>query len=143
MRIKKVLVPIDYSPGSLSALRKAVEVVEQLDASLEILHVLDVPGGHARRDLEHFVSPVLKKGRRVQVHIEQGDAPWVIARVAEREGYDLIVMGTHGRSGVRRALLGSVAEEVVRRSPVPVLTVRIGDDATARPPASRRMRKRR
>ena len=86
-------------------------------------------GGMLRREGEEALAAVGSvAGDRVPVEtaVFEGSPSRKIVRYAEREGCDLIVMGTHGRGGIDRLLLGSVAERVVRSSEVPVLTVRVG-----------------
>lgn len=126
MKIRRILAPIDYSPGSLAALEQASWLGIRLGADVDVMHVVDQPGSAPAQDLESFVSLIERKEPiRLNVRIERGDPASVIVRVADTEGYDLVVMGTHGRTGVRRTVLGSVAEKVVRLSPIPVLTVRL------------------
>ena len=79
---------------------------------------------NAQVALDALVARYSDRVSMAPVRIEIGDARDVIDRVAELIGADLIVMGTHGRRGVRRMLLGSIAESVVRSAPCPVLTVR-------------------
>jgi nucleotide-binding universal stress UspA family protein len=78
----------------------------------------------AQAALEERAARVRDRVTVAPVRLEVGDARDVIDRSAEQIGADLIVMGTHGRRGIRRALLGSVAESVVRTAPCPVLTMR-------------------
>jgi nucleotide-binding universal stress UspA family protein len=85
----------------------------------------------ADKDLHDFVDAAGGHGGRVTVHVTMGDAVSGILTHAARHGSDLIVMGTNGRSGVARAVLGSVAERVVRESSIPVLTVPPSADAPA------------
>jgi nucleotide-binding universal stress UspA family protein len=79
----------------------------------------------AQTELRDFASKTLKDAVPVPVHIAVGKPAEEILRVAREEKVDLIVMGTHGRTGVRHLLLGSVAEDVTRHAPCPVFTVRI------------------
>jgi nucleotide-binding universal stress UspA family protein len=83
----------------------------------------------ADTELHDFAEQNLKGTRPVQVKVAVGKPAEEILRVAREEKVDLIVMGTHGRTGVRHLLLGSVAEDVSRHAPCPVFTVRIGFDA--------------
>lgn len=137
--IRRILVPTDFSPCSAAALRYALELAEQVDAEVDLLHVLppdedppsvDSPPSGATPPTSfdaalHELGP--EKVLRVRTLLERGDPADVIMRVAREVGHDLVVMGTHGRSGVAYLLLGSVAERVVRRAPCPVLTLRDGD----------------
>jgi nucleotide-binding universal stress UspA family protein len=140
---RTILVPVDFSEGSHAALDYAVDLAAKLEAKLYILHVVALPGlgvpelGAALapsvidsivRDSEAELAK-LADARRPNAQIADtllrtGDARDVIIHTAEQIAADLIVMGTHGRRGVRRALLGSVAESVVRSSACPVLTIR-------------------
>ena len=151
---KKILVPVDFSPSSLLALETAIELAARFGATFELLHVWEPPpvygpdalvagGGalyaeledHTRRaagkEMEELVERLRLRGHReIRAHIERGIPSAVIVAFA-KNGYDLVVMGTHGRTGFSRFVAGSVAEKVVRLSPVPVLTIRNPDQAGA------------
>ncbi len=105
--VNLILVPIDFSPGSESAAAYAFWLAGRLGARLRVLHVF---GG-----LGHASAGVAPDVRRDLIAAEQE---------AREAGADLIVMGTHGRSGLRRMVLGSVAEQVVRSAHCPVLTLK-------------------
>jgi universal stress protein A len=141
--ISRILVPVDFSPCSRAALDYAAELADRSDARVEVLHVhepasyvapplavlqtslprrADETRGDVLRELQGFVGHAHD---HVGVRVENGLPGDVIAAVAKQGSFDLIVMGTHGRSGFERALLGSVAETVMRRAPVPVLTLRM------------------
>ncbi len=146
--IARILVPTDFSATSDTALGYAITVAKQFGASLHLLHVVDDPfvGGAFGSEVYitsvpamrvHLVDeaasklarllPLCKRvGARTEVRV--GKPADVIREVAEEHGVDLIVMGTHGRTGIAHLLLGSVAEKIVREAPCPVLTVR-GDAA--------------
>lgn len=152
---KKILVPVDFSPSSLAALDTAIELAARFGASFELLHAWEAPavyapnllvaGGallyaeledHTRRiagkEMEELVASLQRRGfRDIRAHVERGFPPAVIVEMAAKNGFDLIVMGTHGRTAFSRFLAGSVAEKVVRLSSVPVLTVRHPDSAGA------------
>ena len=143
---KKILVPVDFSEASRRALEQALQLGKVCAAQVDLLHVweppnylspdimLSVPGWSAI-SLEDF--SVREARKAVQLFLEQSDHPSLalttridsgepsatILRVA-KEGYDLVVMGTHGHSRLHQFFLGSVAHRVVAESPVPVLTVR-------------------
>ncbi len=134
----KILFPTDYSDCSIEAIRYAVTLAGSAGGSLLVLHVVEpispylVPESPAaeNRHREEFMA-VLQKLLSEQPSVTcdeetiiMGDPVATIVRVAEEENVDLIVMGTIGRTGVKRMLLGSVAEEVVRRAPCPVLTLK-------------------
>ena len=140
---KNILVPTDLSPGAEEALDYACELARQFGATIHLLNVIAIPAlgvpelGVAmassvidslvkdnQEALEALAERKCVKAKMGQHLLRTGDARDVIPNVAEEIGADLIVMGTHGRRGLSRALLGSVAEYIVRTSHVPVLTVR-------------------
>jgi nucleotide-binding universal stress UspA family protein len=143
--VSRILVPVDFSPCSRAALDYAVELAEQMSAAVDVLHVAE-PTGYAGpealmlapdaargpwaesradvlRELDGFVGP--SRARVRDVRAESGLPADLIASVAKEGGYDLIVMGTHGRSGLSRLVVGSVAEAVMRRASIPVLTLKL------------------
>jgi universal stress protein A len=147
MDIQRILVPVDYSDHSKHALEYAAGLASRFGAKIDVVHVWDrpsyvpdtliVPKGEtmprsltdliregAEREMDEFLaSATLPKDVAVAHHLESGEpASTLIKRFGEHP-CDLLVVGTHGRSGVRHLLLGSVAEKLVRLSPVPVLTV--------------------
>lgn len=142
--IHTILCATDLSLASRNALALAAGLARDYKAGLEIVHVVQLPAavygevftelaeeGYTERawaDLRAFVPTDL--GVPVQLRVEEGDAATEIVRVAEEIKSDLIVLGTHGRTGLSRLLLGSVAEQVLRRAPCPVLTVRTPVPAT-------------
>lgn len=123
LRVREILFPTDYSDISANAGRTAAQIARHFGARLHVMHVVPpvtdpgpadaLPRAIADLDPGVDVVPVLTNGRPARE----------IAAYARRHRIDLIVMGTHSRTGVSRALLGSVAEGVVRRVPCPVLTV--------------------
>jgi nucleotide-binding universal stress UspA family protein len=140
---KNILVPTDLSEGAEEALDYACELARKLDATVHLLNVIGIPAlgvpelGVALtstvidsivRDnqaaLEQLVETKRSSARFGDIMLRTGDARDVINHTAKEIVADLIVMGTHGRRGVSRALLGSVTETVVRTAPCPVLTVR-------------------
>jgi nucleotide-binding universal stress UspA family protein len=148
--IKKILVPVDFSPGSQAALDLAVMMARTFGASIELFHVWQPPplvtaplfvtmpqstgGPMALEDiaretataaLKDLVATVKGRGVSVvQAGVGIGSPAAEIVELAARGGFDLVVMGTHGRTGLAHAFIGSVAEKVVRRARCPVLTVR-------------------
>ncbi len=135
---RKILVPTDFGPQARQALDLACEIAAKFDALVTVLHVYATPivpymepfpfpiddfTSAAQAVLDREVARARGSYERVD-GVLGGGAPWrdIVDRVAD-EGYDLVVMGTHGRRGVSRVLVGSVAERVVRTCPVPVLTV--------------------
>jgi nucleotide-binding universal stress UspA family protein len=141
MDIGRILVPIDFSEYSEKALNWAVTVAEQWRSHLYLCHVIPQPiypslfvgadivefetklRSTAETQLQDLKSKQQSHGISIDIRVVIGEPFHDICRIAEEEGIDLIVMGTHGRTGVRHALLGSVAERVVRYSPCPVLVV--------------------
>ena len=143
--VKRILVPTDFSATADAALDYAYLVAERFGASLQLLHVLDDPFVSEGMTAEAYISeaPVLRsamlrdaqsrlshrsaprdQGVRVDSEVLFGHGAKTIAEYAQTLGVDLIVMGTHGRTGVAHLLLGSIAERLVRTAPCPVLTVR-------------------
>ncbi|HEX7837412.1 MAG TPA: universal stress protein [Kofleriaceae bacterium] len=144
MRFHKILCPIDFSAGSQYALRTAARIAAASEAELVVANVWYMPpmayAGDAPvpADAVQFLVDDSKRGlaqaerdasslgaRRVTTALLSG-VPWeqLVALLGRDETFDLVVMGTHGRTGLSRILLGSVAEQVVRHAPCPVLTVR-------------------
>ena len=140
---KRILCPVDFSDSSRHGLLEALEIARRYAGKVVLLHVLEQGWSMARADLlapPEFVNRLresaasdLATWRKVADEIAPGltvtemiggHPATEIARVAKEGGFDLIVMGTHGRRGLRRLVLGSVAEEVVRSAPCSVLTVR-------------------
>ena len=146
MKIQSILVPVDYSECSAAAVTLAVEVASKFGAELDVVHVWDRPAyvsediqvGHgdgaqslieliranAESEMARFmaklsVPPTLKLATR----LVSGNPAATILKALQDGNHQLLVVGTHGRTGLRHMLLGSVAEKLVRLSPVPVLTV--------------------
>jgi nucleotide-binding universal stress UspA family protein len=131
----RILVPTDFGDASEAALAYAREIADRFDAALHLIHVAENPFLRAvvtdRRSLEEAPARWLEdrltdtdRRRGAVAIVEQSDEPAnEILRYAKSANIDLIVMGTHGRTGLARVVLGSVAEAVVRAAPCPVLTV--------------------
>lgn len=132
-----ILHPTDFSTQSQHALRLANSLAQQHSARLVVLHVAEPqhppgmlpPTPHS----ESYYAELRKKLQELQpldaeVHreprLEEGEPASEILRVAQEIGCDLIVMGTHGRTGLKHLLMGSIAEQVVRKAPCTVLTVK-------------------
>lgn len=136
---EEILVPTDGSPGAEAAIDHAVHIARQNDATINPVYVVDVSDmgdigddpDALRAEGSDVIEPVVDAARgaglEVNEHILEGTPNERIVECAESHDADLVVMGTHGKSGLSRVLLGSTAEKVVRNSPVPVLTVRNGD----------------
>ncbi len=151
--MKTVLHPTDFSEHSDSAFRAACSLAEDHGARLILLHVmppavaptLSVPPpdpleaaesqGHLTFAFPWPQPPSL--GLRVEHRVAEGDAPEEILRLAQAEDCDLIVMGTHGRTGLGRLLTGSVAEEVLRKARCPVMVVKAAAPGDGRSGARR------
>lgn len=154
MAYKKILVPVDGSATANLGLREGMRLAKDQGAVLELLHVVDqhfvlTPGMDAGLFAEDILQSLREAGRDIlgkaeaavrkqglrckSVMLETMASPAadMIVRQAKRSRADLIVIGTHGRRGVRRLLMGSDAEQVVRTSPIPVLLVR-GKEAAPR-----------
>jgi nucleotide-binding universal stress UspA family protein len=129
----EILVATDFSDGATAALRVAIDYGRRLHARLHVLHVLSRDEYDVTRLLADAVA---EAGAEVPVTVAStgGDPAEEIVRYAARHSVDLIVVGTHGRTGVSRLLLGSVAERVVRTTSCPVLTVPSSGGATAAGP---------
>ena len=142
---KNILVPTDLSPHAEEALDYACELAVKLDATVHLVNVIGIPAlgvpelgvavtstmidsmiAENQKALDALVARH-REARIGQVLMKTGDARDMIDQTAQEVGADLIVMGTHGRRGFSRALLGSVAETVVRTAPCPVLTIRSRD----------------
>jgi nucleotide-binding universal stress UspA family protein len=131
--IRRILVPVDLSSCSRAALEFAYSLADVLGASLDVLYVEEPRSGSpstegslpAREELHRFVMSLRPKGSlSIAERIDAGDARERILAIAEQSKPDLIVLGTHGRTGRVRMLAGSVAEGVVRAATCPVTTVR-------------------
>ncbi|MFQ5655146.1 MAG: universal stress protein [Planctomycetota bacterium] len=147
MKIDRILFPTDLSDSSLAALESACTLAERFGAELHLLYVLeDLPtvpvmsfehlpavtseqfyeesekrAADSLREVLHRRVPAEVQGGFV---VRRGNPFLEILLAAEEQQIDLIVMSTHGRTGIKHALLGSVTEKVVRKAPCPVLTVR-------------------
>ena len=150
-KYKRILVPVDFSNCSRAALDLAALIAEANEATIEVLHVWAQPplkdarvavhhagdvsgtlhqlGVAAEKEMAAFLE--CAEHARVSVgRVESGDPTRRILALAA-EGYDLIVLGTHGRTGLSHLLLGSVAEKVSRGAPCPVVTVRLAREEPA------------
>ncbi len=144
---ERILVPTDFGESSSRAVDVAVALAEKLDASLTLLHTYEIPtyayaglafapddylsavADAAKRDLEAVLAKVRARMPRVKALLRQGEPRAEILAAIHETNADLVVMGTHGRHGLSRAFLGSVAEATVRSSSVPVLTTRAASGA--------------
>lgn len=143
--LRRLLHPSDFSPASRAAFAKAVDLARENKAELILLHVRslvvpmmgegymspqtyqefeDASRESAQKQMQKLVGEAKKKGVRVRALVSEGAAHEQIVKTARSQKADMIVMGTHGRTGVSKLFLGSVAGRVVSMAPVPVLTVR-------------------
>jgi nucleotide-binding universal stress UspA family protein len=149
-QFKRILVPVDFSPCSDAAVEHAWQLGRVFGAEIHLVYVwkpslftatAESPGlsltsfaaTEAGDRMKGCLERLEGKGARVMGRLEQGDPEHVILELASRDGYDLIVMGTHGRTGVAHLVRGSVAEHVVRRAPCPVLTIHAPVEANSAP----------
>ena len=142
--IKKIIWPTDFSEPSYEALKAAVELAENFSSVLYVVHILPIlpviagptgPTGFnvslyqeemeksAKKSLEEVINTKVPKKIKTNSIIKQGDAAREITETAEKEEVDLIVISTHGETGWKHFVFGSVAEKVVRLSSIPVLTI--------------------
>lgn len=143
--IRRILVPTDFSDCSAPAVRYAAELAEKFGAELVLLHVvpdavlalpdavmptplptadLDVLTDSGKEGLANLVAAEKLESRKPRTEVRVGSPATEVIAAAKDLHADLVCIGTHGRGGLSRVLLGSVAEEVVRHAPCPVLTVR-------------------
>ena len=147
---QSILVPVDFSKHSKEALHTAADLSARYDAAVTIVHVFEpvafgMPDGfilHTPEQLANLMTDLDKLlavdkrdaesagARRVETKQLQGIAAAEIIEQARKQGADLIVMGTHGRTGIGHVLLGSVTERVLRGAPCPVLSVKAPETST-------------
>jgi universal stress protein A len=146
-RYRRVLVPVDFSACSERLVRKAADLAEPHGAELILLHAIELPPGlnlsarmvgadgeqapvreHLQREAEERMAPLMgvasERGATASYRIVHGPAAATVLRQAEQLPADVIVVGSHGRTGVQRLILGSVSEAILRHAAVPVVTVR-------------------
>lgn len=145
MKIERILFPIDFSEGAMNALDYAISLAKEYNAKLYLLHVVhdvsmtagwQVPHiridelyrsmeESASKELEKCCQEELKGVKDIEKIVLKGIPDDEILKVARDKKIDLIIIGTHGRTGIDRLLFGSTAEKVVRKAPCPVLSVRL------------------
>jgi nucleotide-binding universal stress UspA family protein len=146
----RILVPVDLLPGSKTIVDYAVQLAQPFKASIEVMHAWEppqyvapdllvaAPGWNpqslektaldaARKELEALIGS-LQAPVPFTHRLEVGEPGAAILRVAQVGGFDLIIMGTHGRRGLPRLLLGSVAQKVIARASCPVLTLHVQEE---------------
>ena len=140
---QKILVPVDFTEASERALDHGIELAKQFGSSLTLVHVYSLPvynfpdgsfiptaeviaslASAAQQQLDAWVSKRRASGVEIRGELRSGSPAEEICKLANEVGADLIVIGTHGRGLLGRALLGSVAQNVIRHATQPVLTVR-------------------
>jgi nucleotide-binding universal stress UspA family protein len=146
---KKILVPTDFSRHSVEAVAAAADLSRRYEATVTLAYVFEpvtyaLPEGHVMQSppqIEEMQNAFEERLVQAQADARAAGALGVSGKLltgpvageitdfAERESFDLIVMGTHGRTGLRHLVLGSVAEKVVRTAPCAVLTVRVREPA--------------
>jgi nucleotide-binding universal stress UspA family protein len=139
--IRTILVPTDFSAASAAAFQLACSLARDHGSRILAVHAVPTPvapydmGGWVAVEPEGYREELLAKLKSlrpgspevgVEYRLADGDPPAEIVRIAKETPCDLIVMGTHGRTGLARLVLGSVAEEVLRKAPCPVVTVKSG-----------------
>ncbi len=139
MKAKKILFPTDFSDFSDEGLKCAASLARDTGAKLIILHVEEpaaayggagdvfYAGAEIDQDaLRERLAAIMPSDKNITLehHLKTGDPATEIVRMAKDEDVDLIVMATHGRTGLARLLMGSVAEAVVRRAPCPVFSLK-------------------
>lgn len=141
--LRKILIPTDFSKLSLEALEYALKIFELDELQIYLLHVLDKTQARktkkkkksseknqrddekeAIKKLDNIAAQRLSKCGDVEQIVCRGEPYREIVKFAQEKNVDLIVISTHGRTGILHVLMGSVAEKIVRYSPVPVLTVK-------------------
>ena len=150
--VERILVPVDFSDCSVAALRYALYLASKLEASVDVLNVWEPPKGvlrdvdvttpdgsplslrdcvenQAEEELAEFIRQFEEREQiTLKALLRCGNATDEIVHAAEEGKYDLIVLGTHGRTGLSHFFLGSIAVKVVRQAPCPVLTIRLQED---------------
>jgi nucleotide-binding universal stress UspA family protein len=140
--LKRILIATDFSPASERALWYGLAIARRFGASVDIVHIVDSLGFRmtgadvvaqavelAQRDLKKLETGLVRSGpldgipHRMLVQEESREVWEALYRLIRENGINLVVLGTHGRTGLKKLILGSVAEEVFRHSPCPVLTV--------------------
>jgi nucleotide-binding universal stress UspA family protein len=144
IKVKRILVAVDFSAVSANALRHAAAVAQQFSAALDVVNALpltdiDLPANASakyveemrqsalqqrRKELKQFVKQNAAKLTDALEHVCLGSPTEEVIEAAKQLHADLIVIGTHGRTGLKHLLVGSVAESVLRHADVPVLCIR-------------------
>lgn len=141
IRVRRILAPVDFSEASGHALDYAIALARVFNADVHVLYVLEDPFLYApttaqsfrdeyeqsqQKQLEQLLGSHTAEGVTIESSMQPGTPFYEIISYSKQNDIDLIVIGSHGKGLVAHALLGSVAEKVVRKAPCPVLTVRSG-----------------
>ena len=143
IEVRRILVPIDFSENAASVLDWAAHLAKEHGSRILLLHVYHLPvefqqlegaylppdfwstvKNEAEQQLGRFAEDLRGRGLEVEALVREGYPATVIVEEAESLEADLVVIGTHGLSGLKHMLLGSIAERVVQKAPCPVLTVK-------------------
>jgi nucleotide-binding universal stress UspA family protein len=147
--IKRILVPVDFSEQSRAAVKTAIVFAQAFEATVDVAHLWTEAAGRspgvestlrefsaseAGEQMRQYLESLEAEGVEVRGRLQLvKDEPYkAIVELADNEKFDMIVLGTHGRTGVSHLLHPSVAERVVRNAPCPVLTIRIPDSGRKR-----------
>jgi nucleotide-binding universal stress UspA family protein len=141
--VRKILVPIDFSDNALSVIEWGAHLAKEHGSKMLLFHAYHLPvefqqlegaylppdfwanvKAEAEQSLHRYVAGLSDKGIEIEAVVREGYAATAIVDEAVDSGADLIVIGTHGLSGLKHMLLGSIAERVVQKAPCPVLTVK-------------------
>ena len=148
--VQHILVPVDFSENTPAVLEWAAHLAAEHGSRVTLLHAYHLPvefqqlegaylppdfwqsvRSEAETTLRGYAETLQRKGVRVEIAVCEGYAATVIIEEAAQRRADLIVIGTHGRSGLKHLLLGSIAERVVQKAPCPVLTVKAAGGAAS------------
>jgi nucleotide-binding universal stress UspA family protein len=142
VQIRKIVVPTDFSKDAEAALDYAIDLAKTFGGSVHLVHAYQLPVAatpwefsypagllddikkHAEQGIAQLAQRASGKGVPVTTEVAPGPASIAIVEAADRQGADLLVMGTRGLTGFKHVVLGSVAERVLRHSHCPVLTVK-------------------
>jgi len=157
VRFKNILCPIDFFPASRRAFEYALKLAENYGAGIQLLHVVSpvIPAvygtginvsdltmefqAQAKREMQQYKAKAEKRHVRVTAEVRIGDIDGEIRHLIDVGHADLIVVGTHGRRGFERWILGSVTEKLMRHCPVPILAIRSSGTSRMVPPLIPRM----
>jgi nucleotide-binding universal stress UspA family protein len=160
-QLKKILVPVDFSECSYDAFRYALSLAKQYESEIVLLHVIDARAyesifhihmvsqeemlntltQHAMKKYERMLIDFDTAGVKIEQRVTQGHPYVEIVREAAYCEMDIVVIGTHGRSGLDHILFGSVAEKVVRKAPCPVLAIKPKHHSFKMPGKTRQIKK--